>query len=207
MADFTILAIAAPCKQVARAYMRIGGDVDGAAVGCLKQKVRIVGEDWTKAIFVFQLRNSQWTHIQSPCGRVAWCSAEEMSRHLKAKLLAYCYSDTGGVFGYYLYDSGTCIEQFGWGDTPEFDNSNRAAKIAAGWQLSDNNLRHFRSQRLGEVDMNSREVMNLPHQVARDLGVYVPFVPFAVSPKSELVQLVRPWTHDDLEDARVLLST
>jgi hypothetical protein len=204
--DYTIFAVHAPCAEVAPAYIKVAGDCDGTPVDCLRRQVRIIGDDWQRAVFIYQLRTCDWTHVQSLGNRVGWSSGMELSRCLKAKVLAYCYGDTAGVFGHYLYDMGKCIEEFSTGRTPEFDDSNRAQRLAEGWQLSDDNGRQLRSSRLGSLDMNSPAVFTLSDQIARDFDLFVPCCPWTVNPKTELVQLEKPWSRETLASAAVVLS-
>lgn len=200
-ADFTIFAVLASGEKVANAYRRLT-DTEGPPVDCLEEKVKIVGEDWERAIFVYELKGSPWTHVQSPGNRVGWTDGEELSKTLRTKLIVYGYQGTVGGFGYELFANGRSVEQFF--SCPLMEE--RDQMIADGWQISKDSGLQLRSKRLGQVDMNVAEARELPDQIARDLDVYIPPCIWVVDPRTEMVKLVKPWSRDDVEAAQVLLS-
>ncbi|MBW3595974.1 MAG: hypothetical protein KY475_01715 [Planctomycetes bacterium] len=161
-------------------------------------------DEWEQVIIVYQLRGHRWTLLDSPGNRILWDTAEKLSRKLSTQAVVHAYENTGGVYGYALWQKGRCVEEFSWGSTPAFDDSNREEHLAEGWSLSDDNYRQFRSKRLKDVDMNSDEALDLPNRTATDLDLYIPCDVWDVSEHG--VALSPPWSRDDIQEAKIVLS-
>lgn len=165
------------------------------------------GDQWPQVIFIYQLRGHDWTLLDSIGGRLTWDLAEKFSKWLETRTLIHAYENTGGVYGYGLWEKGRVVEEFSWGDTPEFDDSNREERIAEGWQLSDDNHRQLRSERLQNVDMNAPETFEIPIQTAHHLGLYIPCDVWQVESDKGQVALSSAWSKQDIQNAKFVLST
>jgi hypothetical protein len=200
---WTILAIQAPCKLVADAYRRAAKDTQGLPIDCLAKEIKISGADWARAIFVYQLKSSRWTHIQPLADSVIQGNAEKLAKKSKTKVLEYSYEDTAGVFGYTYFENGKCVEEF---ISAELFGEDRDDMIANGWQINDRDTLQLWSKRRGKLDMNSPEIRDLPDRIARELKLYIPFEPWTIDSDTGKVMLNKPWTRKDMLDAQLLLS-
>jgi len=196
--------VAASCEQVALAFSRTEG-MHRRVYGAFDSDIAFGDEDaWERTIVVYQLRGHKWTLLESIGNRIVWDIAENLSKKLSTQALVHAFSDTAGVYGYELWENGRLLEEFSWGDTPEFCDANRDEKIAEGWILSDDNYRQFRSKRLQRVDMNAADALDLPDRTATDLGLYIPCDVWDVSDNG--VALSPPWSKQDIHDAKIVLS-
>jgi len=198
--------VQAPCKQVAAAFARIEG-VNPQLIDAFNPGKRLA-DVLERLVLVYQLRGYEWTLLDSPGNRIYLDTAEVLSKKLKTRAMLHAYENTGGVYFYQLYESGRVIEEFGLGPSPEFDESNRRDMIDAGWKLSDDNARQYRSKRSSEIDMNSDDVLNLPDRRVRELGVYVPCdVWVDVSPDTGQVVLSDSWRKNDFLEALFVVAS
>ena len=203
--DWIIAQVAAPCARGAEAIARLPG-MHGPPLDALAPDAKTPHDDphGERLVFVFQLRGHDWTLLESRAGCFDDEIAQKLSAKLAAKALMYAFESTGGVFGYTLYENGRTVEEYATGDTPAFDDSNRAENIADGWQLSDDNSVQLRSERRRGLDMNAEEITNLPGRIARELGLYIPCDVWQVDPKTGRIGLQEPWTRGDFADARIV---
>jgi hypothetical protein len=202
--DWGTAQIKAACDRVARAFSRTDGMTD-RIYDAFDPELDLRNE-WEQAVFVYQLRGQEWTNLESIGNRIYWGVAEELSKKLRTYAMMYSYADTVGVLGYVLYKNGKSIEEFGVGVTPEFDDSNREERLASGWMLSDDNGRQLHSERLKNIDMNSREILDLPNQTAKDFNICIPCDVWEVHRETGKVILSKAWSKDDFEDAKVVVA-
>lgn len=127
------------------------------------------------AVFVYQLRGHAWTLIESHGHYVYHDTAGQLSKKLACRAMDLGFQDTIDAGGYSVFENGSLIEQYGFGFTPSFEDSNREENLAAGWAISDDNGRYLKSSRLANVDLNSPEAADLPSRTAVDFDLYVPY--------------------------------
>jgi hypothetical protein len=202
--SWTAVQVLAPCEQVAAALAKTTG-MKKLLGDAFDPAVRVPVKDSWKAIFIYQLRGHPWTLIQSNANLVYFGEAEHLSKKLATKVMVYSFQDTVDVGGYFLYDQGRDFEYYSWGGTPSFEDSNRQENLAAGWMLSSDNLRHLRSERLRNVDLDSPGIDDLPNRTAIDFDLYVPYDPWEVDGEGRIF-LSPPWTPADFQRALVILA-
>lgn len=199
--DFTIVSVLAPCDQVLEALPAATDNLEEPPRDCLREEITIAAEAWDRAIFVYQLKGSPWTHVHPLRNRVGISTGLDLSKALNTKALIYAYQDTASGFLYTFAENGAEVEEFYLGDLME-----DVAKLNAdGWQV--HGYVNLRTKRMDGCDVDSPEAKELPDTIAKDLGVYVPGEVWTVDPESGRVGLEQPWSKSDFADARLLLSS
>ncbi len=196
--------VAAPFAAVAETLSRTR-DMESEIYDAFDPSL-VFPKNWERVVLIFQLQDYDWTLLDSIGDRIDWDAAKILSEELATRALLYAFENTGGVGGYFLYENGNEIEQFTWGDTPEFEDSNREEKLSQGWQLSADNYRHLKSTRLTDIDMNADEIMDLPNRTAKDFGLYIPCDVWDIDATTGKFTLATPWTQSDLQGANLMLG-
>lgn len=110
--DYLVL-VQAPIEQVGQALCQT------RQVACWERNVyeREIELVEQSSAIIFQFRKHSWTIIQSsnffPFGMSLYDEdAQSLSHWLHTKALSYLVSDTGGYFGYHLFNCGESLERF-----------------------------------------------------------------------------------------------
>ena len=80
--DWSIIAARSSCESVLDIYCSLV-NIEGEIKDCLRNEVKIAGKAWARAVFLFQLIGSDWTHIQPLVCLVNPNDAEEVSKRLQ----------------------------------------------------------------------------------------------------------------------------
>lgn len=202
--SWTAVHVLAPCDVVAKTLSGTR-DVQRLVRSAFDPQLRIAPNEVAKVIVVYQLKGHKWTLIHAIGNMLYEDVGEVLSKKLDTAALVYGFQDTVDVAYFTLYDNGKERECYSSGSTVSFEDSNRAENIAAGWVSSDDNLRHFKSERRRGLDLNSPAAADLPNRTAIDFDLYAPADVWEVD-RSGRVRLAAPWVPQDIQEALVVLA-
>ena len=177
--SFHDILVRAPAEEVI-AVLLTHDHVSGPPEDLLSDTVTLPFDDLDSALYVYQLAGQQWTQLEGEwLGAVFPALAPFLSDKLQTLVYHDQYEDTGGAFGYDLFENGELVEAYrtsaevGIYDGPD-GAAERQRKLSEGWQIDRTNSFAFLSLRGRELDIDSSQHReDLLNQVAEDLGMYV----------------------------------
>jgi len=194
--SFVLIEVLAPCELVANAYLK------AAQTGIADSMVDLSGGsapwpkgEWERAVLIYQLKGSSWTHIHSLGDRIADDAVPPLMEMLKTRIVLYAFSDTASISCCTFFEKGGGVEDWESEDASGGDHDD-------DWQEDSDSGWCVRSTISPNLDISVPGANELPIQRAREWGLSVPWGVWIIG-DDEFV-LGEQWTPADLQSARML---